>query len=130
MANNLWLDIKRKGRRKRYAVHIDEVEVATFTKIIDAVEAVDYEINRMGRIQRLSARDDADWRLADAPEMIQQQLNTFRPPRQAENLGDALGYLLYAKHNPAVMCIDQTSNIERSLQARGRGWPSPWKADA
>ena len=121
---------KRKGRRKRYAVHIDEVEVATFTKIIDAVEAVDYEINRMGRIQRLSARDDADWRLADAPEMIQRQLNSFHPPRTAENLGDALGYLLYAKHNPAIMGIDQTSTIEHSLQARGRGWPSPWTADA
>ena len=91
---------------------------------------MDYEINRMGRIQRLSARDDADWRLADAPEMIQRQLNTFHPPRRAENLSDALGYLLYAKHNPAIMGIDQTSTIERSLQARGRGWPSPWKVDA
>ena len=83
----------------------------------------------MGRIQRLSARDDADWRLADAPDMIQQQLGTFYPPGCAENLSDALGYLLYAKHNPAVMGIDQTSTIDLALQSRGRGWPSPWKAD-
>lgn len=120
---------KRRGRRKRYAVHIDAIEVATFSKIIDAVEAVDYEINRMGSIQRQSARDDADWRLADAPDMIKQQLGTFHPPRQAENLSDALGYLLYAKHNPAVMGLNQTSAIDRSLQSRGRGWPSPWRAD-
>jgi superfamily II DNA or RNA helicase len=124
------LKVQNKGRRKKYAVNIDDVEVATFSKIIDAVEAVDYEINRMGHIQRISARDDADWRLADAPEMVQRQLQTFRPPRRAENLSDALGYLLYAKHNPAVMGIEHSSEIERSLQSKGRGWPSPWKAGA
>ncbi len=122
-----------RGRRKRYAVHIDDVEVATFTKIIDAVEAVDYEINKMGKVQRLTARDDADWRLADAPEVVQQQLQSFRPPRRAENLSDALGYLLYAKHNPAVMGINPSvaqNSIEQSLQSttKNRGWPSPWKS--
>lgn len=122
-----------RGRRKRYAVLIDEVEVATFTKIIDAVEAVDYEINKMGKIQRLTARDDADWRLADAPEVVQQQLQSFRPPRRAENLSDALGYLLYAKHNPAVMGINPSiaqNTIDQSLQSttKSRGWPSPWKS--
>lgn len=125
------LKIPRK-RGKRYSVKLDNVEVATFTKVIDAVEAVDYEINRMGSIQRISARDDADWRLADVPESVQQQLGTFRPPRRAENLGDALGYLLYAQHNPAVMGLlneEETSKIERALNPRGRGWPSPWKAN-
>ncbi len=125
------LKIPRK-RGKRYSVKLDNVEVATFTKVIDAVEAVDYEINRMGSIQRISARDDADWRLGDVPASVQQQLGAFRPPRRAENLGDALGYLLYAQHNPAVMGLlneQEVSQIDQALNLRGRGWPSPWKAN-
>lgn len=118
------LNIPRK-RGKRYSVKINDTEVATFSKIIDAVEAVDYEINRMGQIQRMTALEDADWRLADVPESIQAQLQRFHPPRQAEILSDALGYLLYAKHNPAVMGIRDPASIQTNT--RGKGWPSPWK---
>ena len=114
-----------RNRGTRYSVCINETEVATFSKIIDAFEAVDYEINQMGQIQRSTAREDADWRLSDVPENIQAQLLRFNPPRTAEILSDALGYLLYAKHNPTVMGIQESESKERNT--KGKGWPSPWK---
>ena len=84
------------------------------------MEAVDYEINRMGRVEKMTAVEHADWRLAEVPRNIQNQLQQFHPPMNASNLGDALGYLLYAKYNPRIMGAP-------NQQSKKPGWPSPWK---
>ena len=120
--------IPKKGRKK-YVVKIDDVQKAEFTKIIEAVEAVDYEISKMGPIQRGTARDDADWRVAPVPDVIQEQLKKLRPPRYAEALGDALGYLLYAEHHPSQHPSGQFKNWS-GLRPIGQGWPSLWKKNA
>ena len=46
--------LKMPRKQESVIVKINETEVATFSKII-MVEAVDYEINRMGQIQRMTA---------------------------------------------------------------------------
>ena len=107
-------------RKNKYIVEINEEEVATFTKIIDAVEAVDFELNKSGKVQRMTALENADWRLTDVPEGIQIQLQRFKPPRTAKFLGDALGYLLYAKYNPSIIQSKQAVTTKQ-------GWPSQWK---
>jgi ATP-dependent helicase IRC3 len=41
-----------------------------FTTLEQAVEAVDYEIDQMGRAASASARDDAPWRNAGRAEQL------------------------------------------------------------
>ena len=50
------------GRGKKWQVLFDGVEMARFSVIEEAVQAVDYEIDRRGRGAAASARPDADWR--------------------------------------------------------------------
>ena len=112
--------LKHNGskRSKRYQVLIDGKKKAEFTKIIDAVEAVDFEINSMGRIAQFSALDDADWRIAPVSEEITTLLKALHPPRETQFLGDALGYLLFAEHNPP----------KKQKKSTGKGWPELWKS--
>ena len=95
-------EILAKGKRKaeRYHVFLDGVCKAKFSKIIAAVEAVDYEIEKMGRVPIITARDDADWRIEDPSPDIIQSLAQLQPPRRARTLSDALGYLCFAQHHP------------------------------
>jgi hypothetical protein len=72
---------------------------AKFSKIISAVEAVDYEINQMGAIANGSARDNADWRNEKPNEHLIQALSQLIPPRKARTISDALGYLCFTQHN-------------------------------
>jgi superfamily II DNA or RNA helicase len=50
------------ARGKRWCVTIDGGEMARFSTLEQAVEAVDYEIDQMGRAAAASARDEAPWR--------------------------------------------------------------------
>ncbi len=106
-----------RAKRKRYHVQLNGERVASFSKIIDAVEAFDYEIEQMGFVESRTARDDASWRETLVSTELEQILDDLIPPRKAENLSDALGYLTYEEHNPKQMF--------RSKKV-GDGWPSNW----
>ncbi len=56
--------LKRPGRArgKVWEVSLDGRVKDRFSRMEDAVQAVDYEITRMGRAAAASARDDASWR--------------------------------------------------------------------
>ena len=54
--------LKRSARGKMWEVSVDGKVMDRFSKIEDAVQAVDYEIDRMGRGPAASAREQARWR--------------------------------------------------------------------
>ncbi|HEU4403915.1 MAG TPA: DEAD/DEAH box helicase [Polyangiaceae bacterium] len=82
------LVLRRAPRGKAWEVTLDGEPVGRFARLEEAVEAVDYEIERLGRAASASARDDARWRRAPAPEALVRALRAARglPP----NLGAAL----------------------------------------
>jgi ATP-dependent helicase IRC3 len=52
----------KPARGKRWEVRIDGRTMDRFSRLEDAVAAVDFEIDRMGRLTAESAREDASWR--------------------------------------------------------------------
>src|SRR5207344_2967773 len=59
--------LARAARGKRWQVAVDERVMERFPTLEEAVQAVDYEIDRRGRAALASARDDAPWRYAPPP---------------------------------------------------------------
>lgn len=110
--------LQNKKRGKRYQVQIDGNDRASFSKVIDAVEAVDFEINSMGPIPNQTALDDADWRIAPITDELRSELKKLHPPRNTEFIGDAIGYLLFAEHNQARREKKTTT---------WKGWPTQWQ---
>ena len=106
-----------KSSRQRYQVFLNDSKVAHFSKLIDAVEAVDFEIDKMGLRESNSAREDAAWRLTPITNELQAELRLLSPPRNAATIGDALGYLVFAEHNAS----------QQSSTSATKGWP-PWWA--
>lgn len=62
------LVVARGPRGKRWHVSMDGKEVERFSTVEEAVQAVDYEVNRLGRAAEASARAKAQWRTAPPPE--------------------------------------------------------------
>jgi hypothetical protein len=60
--------LQRAARGKRWEVSLDGKPKERFSSIEAAVEAVDYEISRMGPRALASAREQADWRRAQGPD--------------------------------------------------------------
>ncbi len=90
-----------RGRgASRYQVRLAGKEVATFARLEEAVEAVDYEVARMGPKVAASARPSAPWRRDPVPPALAERLAALRPPRRASRLGDALAHLAFAEHGP------------------------------
>ena len=58
--------LKRGGRGKMWEVGLDGKVMDRFSRLEDAVQAVDYEITQMGRAPAASALDGAGWRRARA----------------------------------------------------------------
>jgi ATP-dependent helicase IRC3 len=58
------LVLRRPGGGKAWEVVMDDQPMARFGRIEEAVDAVDFEIERMGRAAALSAKHDASWRRA------------------------------------------------------------------
>ncbi len=56
------LVVKRGARGRAWEVVVDGKAMDRFSRMEDAVQAVDYEIERMGRAAALSARENASWR--------------------------------------------------------------------
>lgn len=86
-----------EGGMPKYRVLIDEEEVARFTRIVEAVEAVDYEVDQMGPESALSARPEAPWRQQPVDEQTAEALLALKPPRRARTMGDALHYLAHGR---------------------------------
>jgi superfamily II DNA or RNA helicase len=53
-----------RGRGKNWEITLDGRPMDRFSTMEEAVQAVDYEIDRMGRLTALSARHEAEWRRA------------------------------------------------------------------
>jgi hypothetical protein len=62
------LVLTRAGRGKRWEVSLDGQVMAHFSSAEEAVSAVDYEIDRLGRQVASSARRDATWRTQYTPQ--------------------------------------------------------------
>lgn len=86
------------GSGKKYRVMHDDRLVARFSRIEEAVEAVDYEIARMGARVLASARGTAGWRFDPVPPELRAQLSGLRTSRIAGNRGEALQLLAWAAH--------------------------------
>lgn len=76
-------------RGKRWEVSLDGEVMEGFSTIEEAVQAVDYEIDRMGRARTESAREHASWRAAPAPENLVSVVPGSGRPRPSQ-LGEAL----------------------------------------
>lgn len=79
--------LAQSARGKRWEVSIDGRAVERFSKLEDAVEAVDHEIEQRGRAAVASARHDAPWRYAPAPPEL---LATLRSPDRVTMHAEAL----------------------------------------
>ena len=87
----------RRGS-KRWRVVVDGKEQARFSRMEDAVEAVDYEVGRKGKACAASARPSAAWRRAPVPHDLALALAERR--LTAATHGEALRLLAFAEHGP------------------------------
>ncbi len=79
--------LKRAGRGKVWEITLDGKVMDRFSTMEQAVEAVDYEIDRMGRLTAASARSEAAWRSEAAPAALRASL---RAPDKATSHAEAL----------------------------------------
>ena len=84
--------LKRGARGKPWEVARDGEAIDRFSTLERAVEAVDYEIDRMGRAASASARDIAPWRVRPAPPELVARL---RSSSTAATHADALRLLVW-----------------------------------
>jgi ATP-dependent helicase IRC3 len=73
------LVLQRAARGKRWEVSLDGKVMDRMSSIEAAVEAVDYEIARMGPAALASARDGAAWRKLPASPALQAELGSGSP---------------------------------------------------
>ena len=81
------LVLHRDARGKRWEVSLDGQLKERFASVEEAVLAVDYEVERLGRAALASALEDASWRRQPAPAALRERI-LRAPPVLA--LGDAL----------------------------------------
>ncbi|WP_394841832.1 DEAD/DEAH box helicase [Pendulispora brunnea] len=74
--------LKRGERGKKWEVSLDGKVVDRFSRMEDAVQAVDYEVERRGRAAAASAREGATWRRAAAPMAMREALKAKNPPSE------------------------------------------------
>ncbi len=96
----LVLDGGGRAGGKRWRITVDGKEMARFSKLEEAVEAVDFEVHRAGRASAESALPSASWRREAVPEPLRAQLAALVPPVRANNHGDALRLMAWATHAP------------------------------
>lgn len=81
------------GRGKRWGVFWEGQERARFSKLEDAVAAVDWEVEQKGPRTWQSALPDAEWRKAQVTPALREALDAVRSPRRAQTVGEALHLL-------------------------------------
>jgi ATP-dependent helicase IRC3 len=91
------LVIKRGARGKRWQVSVDGDEVARFSRVEEAVEAVDFEVEQMGQGARDSALPTAEWRHAAAAGELAEMAKQARRGRPVATLAEAIAALAYAE---------------------------------
>lgn len=96
----LILDGGGRAGGKRWRVTVDGAEKARFSRLEEAVEAVDFEIQSKGRLSAESARPSAAWRREPTPEGLRLQLAALSPPQKAATHGEALRLLAWNLHGP------------------------------
>jgi ATP-dependent helicase IRC3 len=88
------LVVRRAGRGKCWEVVMDGRPMERFSRLEAAVEAVDFELERMGRGAVLSAAAEAAWRRA-APPVV-----GAAPGPRAANLAEALRLSVWHRFHP------------------------------
>lgn len=88
------------GRGKRWRVTVDGKEKARFSRMEEAVEAVDHEVRARGPASAESARPGAAWRREPVPPGLAAALAELKPPVRARDHGEALRLLALAAHAP------------------------------
>ncbi len=84
------LVLKRGGRGKVWEIHLDGKLMDKYSRMEEAVAAVDYEIDRMGRGASLSALPGAPWRKAAAPPSLLEETANGRKQGGVLGWADAL----------------------------------------
>ena len=91
------LILRTGARGKRWQVSIDGREVARYSRIEEAVEAVDFEVARMGRRARQSALPGAPWREVPAEGELAELAKRARGGRPVATFAEAIAALTYAE---------------------------------
>ncbi|APR76164.1 DNA helicase [Minicystis rosea] len=91
------LVLSRAARGKRWHVTVDDNLVERFSTLEEAVQAVDYEVDQRGRFAAISARDDAPWRNAPAPDSLVQTLPATRTGRRPATMGEAMRLVVWSR---------------------------------
>lgn len=86
------LVLDQGGRGRRWKVTVGGREVARFSRLEEAVEAVDYEVQKKGRLVAATAMADAAWRSEPVPAALQGV--------PAATRGEAVRRVAYATHGP------------------------------
>jgi len=89
------LDSGRKRRKDRWQVWWDGKKVAGFSTVEQAVEAVDFEVDRKGLGR--AAHEGAKWRRLPVPPVLMDRLRTERIVGDARTWGDALQLVSFAE---------------------------------
>lgn len=85
------------NNRPQYRILQNEKEVAIFTRLIDAVQAVDYELEQLGPDVQNSALPEAHWRHQPPDAETKKTLKQLKPPRRAVTMADAMHYIAHAR---------------------------------
>jgi ATP-dependent helicase IRC3 len=97
--NGEMLIVKRAGRGKVWEVLADGQSKGRFSRLEEGVEAVDFEIERLGRHARLSALADAPWRRDPVDAGTRDAAAAASPaPR---NRGEALQLAVWQRYHGA-----------------------------
>lgn len=91
------LVLARGARGKRWHVTVDDKLVERFSTLEEAVQAVDYEVDRRGRAAAASALDGAAWRKAPAGEELTRDLPPGRTGRRPATMGEAMRLLVFRR---------------------------------
>jgi superfamily II DNA or RNA helicase len=83
----------------RWAVYFRGTRKAEFSRIDEAVAAVDYEVERAGETMRASARADALWRRQVVSPELASVLASMHPPRRARTVDEALRILAWEQRH-------------------------------
>jgi superfamily II DNA or RNA helicase len=84
------LVVARGARGKRWEVSVDGQAMERFSTIEQAVQAVDYEVDRRGRAVAASAREGSAWRRGSVPEALLRGLPRTRTGRLPTTLAEAM----------------------------------------
>ncbi len=84
------LVLARGARGKRWEVSLDGEVMERFSTIEEAVQAVDYEVGRLGRAEAASALPGAPWRGAPAPPELVEALPPVGPRRAEVSMEEAM----------------------------------------